>query len=283
MAYPAAEFRVVANNRIRSLLWPREHGAWGILLVPLVTGAGAAKGVGERLGLVLLLAVAALALFCLRTPVESLLGTTPMRAQTARERRAARSMIALMAAISALEVAVLLWFGNWDLLPVGLFAAAAFLVQTGVKKLGRAARMPAQMVGALGLTSTAAAACCIVAGRLDSNAFVLWLANWLFASDQIHFVQLRIHAARASGRAEKFAQGRAFVIGQFAMMLVLALVYWGGWLPATALVAFVPVLLRGFAWFFAKPQPLLVHRLGITELVHAITFGVLLIVGYRLG
>jgi YwiC-like protein len=283
MAYPAAEFRIAANGRIKALLWPREHGAWGILLVPLVTGAFAARGVGDRLGPVLLFAVAALGLFCLRTPVESLLGTTPMRAQTPRERKAAASMIAGMAVISGVALAVLLWLGNRGLLPVGLFAACAFAAQAGVKKLGRGARMPSQIVGALGLTSTAAAAYCIVTGRLDSNALVLWLANWLFASDQVHFVQLRIHAARASGWAERFAQGRVFFFGQVVMIIVVALFYWGGWLPRGAAVAFVPVSVRGFAWFFAKPRPLLVHRLGKTELAHAITFGVLLIVGYRLG
>src|ERR1019366_7623189 len=52
-------------------------------------------------------------------------------------------------------------------------------------KIGRAARMAAQMVGALGLTSTAPAAYYVVTGRLDAAAWALWLANWLFAGDQI--------------------------------------------------------------------------------------------------
>jgi len=30
----------LTRSRLRSLIWPREHGAWGLLLVPLVTGAG---------------------------------------------------------------------------------------------------------------------------------------------------------------------------------------------------------------------------------------------------
>jgi hypothetical protein len=283
MAQPVAEFRVVSSGRIKSLLWPREHGAWGILLVPLLTGALAAPGIGKRLGPVLLFTVAALALFCLRTPVESLLGTTPMRARTPRERKAAVSMIVVMSALAGVTVGALLWSGHRGLVPVGLLAAAAFVAQAGVKKLGRAARMPAQIVGAIGLSSTAAGAYYIVTGQLDRSAFALWLANWLFAYDQIHYVQLRIHASRARGWAERFAQGRAFFFTQFALMIALGLAYWFGLLPAPALLAFVPAVVRGFAWFGGRPKPLLVHRLGFTELAHAIVFGVIFILGYRAG
>ena len=57
--------------RQKSLIIPREHGAWGILLVPLVTGAvvGLAAG-GSGLSLAPL-TVAVLTLFWLRTLVES--------------------------------------------------------------------------------------------------------------------------------------------------------------------------------------------------------------------
>src|SRR5690349_4873943 len=68
--------------RRRALVVPREHGAWGMLLVPLVTGAAVGLLDGGRLAPVLLLLLAVLALFWLRTPVESWLGTNGIRAQT---------------------------------------------------------------------------------------------------------------------------------------------------------------------------------------------------------
>ena len=52
--------------------------------------------------------------------------------------------------------------------------------------------MPAQIIGAIGLTSTAAGAYYVASGTLDRTAVLLWIANWLFAADQIHFVQTRI-------------------------------------------------------------------------------------------
>jgi hypothetical protein len=59
--------------------------------------------------------------------------------------------------------------------------------------------MAAEVVGALALTSTAPAAYYVATGRLNHKAWILWLVNWLFAADQVHFVWLKIRGARAGG------------------------------------------------------------------------------------
>jgi hypothetical protein len=56
-----------------------------------------------------------------------------------------------------------------------------------------------------------------------------------------------------------------------------------GIFPRLAVVAFLPVLIRGLAWFAEKPSPLSVKRLGWTELAHAIIFGILLTTTFRLA
>jgi hypothetical protein len=69
-------------ERLRSFVLPREHGAWGILLVPLLTGAWI--GFATRRGIlpIILFVIASLALFCLRTPLEIRLGMSPLRMQS---------------------------------------------------------------------------------------------------------------------------------------------------------------------------------------------------------
>lgn len=271
------------SSRTRLLVWPREHGAWGILFIPLVTGAAVGLQHGSHYAGLALFAVAAFALFCLRTPVESLLGTTPMRAQTAEERRMVWLVVTAVSAIALAAVAALLLSGNnLLLLALGGAAGLLFIAQGFVRKLGRSGRMPAQLIGALGLTSTAAGAYYIVTGEFDQRALALWLANWIFAGNQVHFVQLRIHAARLATWSEKFARGRSFFAGQIAMLLVLVAGYGFHWLPGWALVAFLPVFVRGMMWFFRGPEQLDVHRLGFAELAHAIAFGVLLVVAFSL-
>ena len=138
------------------------------------------------------------------------------------------------------------------------------------------------MIGAIGLTSTAAGAYYVATGRLDRTAIALWLANWLFAGDQIHFVQLRIHSSRAAGFEEKVQQGLPFLLSQIALIAVVLAACRFGFFPSAAAVAFLPVLLRGTFWFLRKRQPLDVHKLGFTELGHSLLFGALLCTAFLL-
>ncbi|HYX69113.1 MAG TPA: YwiC-like family protein [Terriglobales bacterium] len=269
---------------MRSLVWPREHGAWGILLVPLATGAAVGLETGRGFFPLLLFTLAALALFCLRVPVEVLLETTPLRAQNPAERRTVLSYLCFFAAIATASLVLLFWKEHaYGLLLLGAAAAITFGAQAALRQLGRDTRMSSQLVGAIGLTSTAAGACYVAAGQLDIRALVLWAANWLFAANQIHYVQLRIRAARAASRSEKFVRGWVFLLGEAATALLVVLAWRFAVLPGWATLAFAPVLLRGAAWFLRPQTPLQVHRLGKQELVYAILFGLLLILALLLG
>ena len=265
------------NVRLRTMLIPREHGAWGMLLVPLATGAVAAMRHGVNAVALALFVVAALALFWLRTPVEAWFGTSALKAQTEEERSAVLKA-ALVAGVIALASIGWLFFAGLarGLLMIGCIAALAFAMQALVRKLGRKGRMPAQIIGAIGLTSTAAGAYYVATGRLDSVAVALWIANWLFASDQIHFVQVRIRSSRVVNIGQKLRHGYLFAVIQVVLLLVIVAGSRLGTWPAFTVLAFAPVLVRGTLWFVRGSQPLNVHWLGITELAHALIFGVLL-------
>ena len=269
------------NPRLKTMVVPREHGAWGMLLIPLLTGIVVAAPVGINPWTVALFLLASLALFWLRTPVEAWTGTSPIKAQSAQEIIIVRNTSIVLSAIALLSVVALCVAGYWSgLLLIGVFAAISFALQVVVKRAGRRGRMPAQLIGAIGLTSTAASAYYVATGRLDRIALALWLANWLFAGNQVHFVQLRIHAGRAITLREKLRLGRGFLVGQSVLLgCILALGY-AGILPWLAVLAFAPALLRGTLWLVRAPRPLHVHRLGFSELFQAILFGVLLCAAY---
>ena len=264
--------------RQKLLVLPPEHGAWGLLLIPLVTGAsvGLLGGNGWSLAP---LTIAALALLWLRTPIESWMGTAPVRAHAAREIRLVRNTAVGLAAISASALVWLFWGGrNRILLWIGAAAGLAFVSQAIVRQCrGQNARMAAQMIGAAGLTATAPAAYYAVTGTLGADAWFLWGANLLFAINQIHFVQLRIHAARAKNRGQKLLAGRGFLASQVILIALFAVICGLQVFPWYSALAFVPVLWRGFAWFTAEPRPLAVHTLGKSELGYACLFGVLLV------
>ncbi len=272
------------RERQRALIIPREHGAWGLLLVPMITGAGVAFRECIHIFPLILLSAAALALFWLRTPAESLLGTSAMRAQTSAEARTVKLAIALLGGIAAIALCGLLWAGkNSSLWPLGAVAAAAFIGQALLKRLGGHARMWSEMVGTIGLTAAAPAAYYVITGSFNATAWMLWLANILFAGDQIHYVQLRLHTAKVEGFRAKLSQGWAFALGQGLMTAMLTLACMSRLMPAIVSLAFAPLLFRGWFYFVQEPAPLIVRRLGWGEVKHAAAFCILFIGTYTLA
>lgn len=287
------------RERRRGLVIPREHGAWGLLLVPIATGAGLAFRESVHVLPLILLLTGALALFWARTPFESLLGTSAMRARTRGERRLVMNFIAGLGVVAAVSLGALLWNGkNSELWPLGIVAGLAFVVQGLLKQLGRRTpaksafaedgriwsargihrlRMLSEVVGIVGLTAAAPAAYYVITGRFDLTAWILWVANLIFAGNQIHYVQLRLHTARVEGLRAKLAQGWGFAAGQAGLTVALTMACAEGLLPKLASLAFAPLLFRGWFYFIQERKPLVVRRLGWTELAQGIAFGVLII------
>jgi hypothetical protein len=284
MAANVSQLGPATNSRISSLIAPREHGAWGLLLVPLATGAAVGLFAGGSALPLVTFTVAALALFWLRTPVESWLGTRLLRVQTQQERRAVGITILILAAVAAFALASLFRAGrNQRLLPLGAIALSAFVAQDLLRKRGRQTRMLAQVVGTIGLTVTAPAAYYLVTARLNGEALTLWMLNLLFATNQIHFVQLRIHSARISDWTQKFHFGRRFLFGEVLLASALILAWRLQLLPGLAALAFSPILIRGTVSLLERQKPLAVRRLGWTELAHAVVFAAWLTAGFYLG
>ncbi len=304
------------REHARSLILPREHGAWGLLLVPMVTGAGVAFRETSHFVPALLLLVATLALFCLRTPVESLLGTSALRAQTADERRSVAMVIAFLGAVAAVTLGTLLWARQNPLLwVIGAVAGAAFVLQALLKNMWRRPprpsreslprasgasregeaerprsthspkrfRMLSEIVGTVGLTASGPAAYYVITGRFGAMAWIVWIANLIFAGDQIHYVQLRIHTARIEGFRAKLKRGWAFAVGQLLMTVLVTLACLTGLIPAIASIAFSPLLFRGWYYFIQKPSPLVVRKLGWSELTQAAAFCVIFIAAFAIA
>ena len=266
------------RERNHALIVPREHGAWGLLLVPMVTAAGVAFRQSTNVFPFVLLLTAALALFWLRTPLESLLGISAIRAETKEERSSVAFVVLYLAIVALLASSMLLWAGQNPLLwLIGAAAGVAFVAQAVLRKMGRRTRMLSEIVGTIGLTASAPAVYYVITGKFGITGWMLWLANLTFAGNQIHYVQIRIHTAKLVGVRAKLARAWTFALGQLAMAAVLAVTCWLGWMPWLVLLAFVPLLLRGFYYFVQKPAPLRVRRLGWNELAQAIVFCVLFI------
>ena len=282
MADVAGSARAQTGSRVHSLVVPREHGGWGMLLIPLMTGALAGVPQAHALRDLLLFAVVSLSLFWLRTPLEALMGIGAIRAHTREERRAVLRAIAALLPIATLSGAALVWGGrNQGLFLLAAIAGASLVAQHSLRRLGRKTRAAAQMAGAIGLCSTAAGAFYVVTGVMDKRALALWFACWLFSCDQIHYVHLRIQNARTTGAPDRLSVSGRFLVGQILMLIAVALASLRGFLPSLAILAFLPVFFRAVFWLVEEGENLNVRWLGMTELMQGISFGVLLITTFH--
>ena len=270
--------------RRRALVWPREHGAWGILLVSLITGAAAGFSSPANFLRLLWLAFAATAAFSMRTPLENALPSSPLRPRSSAEWKWVKTAMAVYALSCVFALGMLVHEGALGLIWIpGAVAAGLFALQAMAKRFSRVGRLLGEIISAFGLTVAAMAAWAVAAGRFDPQAAVLWLMNGLFATNQILYVQFRIQEARGSKHSSR-SRVNAIFLAVEAFTVVLLIAAWrGSLIPGLALVAFLPVLARGTLWSFRRTkQPLQIHRLGKTELGHAILFGLLVIVAFRL-
>lgn len=269
-----------------ALVWPREHGGWGILFVALLTGIAVGTPLGANLQGEIWLLAAASALFCARTPIENaLFPGSPFRPRSTSELRWMAFVAATFSAIAGVAVAML--FGGP--LPPGLFAvillaAGIFVVQNALKMAGRHTRIVTQLTGAVGLTATAAMAYSVAAGRMDRVALILWAANGLFAINQILYVQLRVQQVKAANHKRALVNKRVFVGSEFLTATCLTFWWQIGWIPGAVLLAFVPALMRGAIWcLLPGNRSLDIRRLGKKELANGLAFAGLLFIAFRVS
>lgn len=274
------------HSSIWKLLIPREHGSWGLWITPMVSaaivamiGTAAQRSTGNlpppTPGPMLWFALMAAMAFMVYQPVEELMGLSLFKLRSRDEKRAALLWILLFSLLALGALLHLIRIGRGKLLWLALFGIACFGARAAMG-LERRFRVLKELIGALALSSSAIGIYYCASGHTDRTAAGLWLASWLFAVGQIEYVQLRIHtAARPDPQ-----RARRVLAFHLLLPIAVAAAWWFHSAPLWIIAAFVPALVRILWWQIAPPQKLNVRRLGVTELLLGITFGLLLAGAY---
>ena len=250
---------------------PREHGAWVMLLAPLVLGLAAA-GNAPLLPSVLLASVS-LSAFIAWEPAFRVLRGRPRpgdRAWTA----------ALLSVLAAASWALLYWGPGAGLLPLAAAGLAAGVAVGALRRLGRK-RLDRTVLGEVlavsGLTLTAPAAWVVATGELDSTAWWLWAASTAFFASGVMHVKTLMRCALHKSAWTREIHRRLCGPALLYHMLLGAAVVWaateqpkaGFWIAA----AYLPVVARGLYGGVrpARRMPRLV-RIGALESVYAVWF-----------
>lgn len=270
-----ANAAIVKTPSAGRLLVPREHGSWGIWILPLISGAVVGFSVSqERVAPLVWFYCMSACVFLLNQPLEVLLGLSILKIRNQHERRAVVAWLSGFGALAMLATVQLLQWGFVWLIALVFVGGIAF-AQRAFLGISRRYRVLKELIGTIALTSTAAGAYYVVTGGVNKTALLLWLASSLFAVGQIEYVQLRLRTASPRSRQKRYEAGRK-LLALHMVVILLALIYG----PILLALAFVPAALRIIVWMGSRPQPLHVHRLGWTELLQNVLFTALLIAAY---
>lgn len=269
------------RSQATKLLVPREHGSWALWLLPLITGAVVAIAThpGRSDGAIFWFCAASAAAFLAYQPLETLLGISPLKARSTEERQLVATWIIFTGFIAVTCAMQLLITGRGRVLFFALFAGACFAARMLFSRL-RALRVMRQVIGALALSSTAAASYYVISGKVDLTAIVLWAANWMFAAGQIEYVQLRVHTANVRSRAKKARSAWKVYLLHVAMILVTVVASATGYVPALCTLLFVPAIARLVVWTISQPAKVDFYALGFSELLQTVLFSSLLIISF---
>lgn len=203
------------------LLWPREHGAWAMLLLPFFAALAVARGVRwESLAAL----VAILGIFLAQEPLLVLL----RQRYVWKERRAAAdqavSSFLLTAVPAALAGCVLLWRLPWKpLAALGVVASVLLLLRI-VFTISRKQRFALlQVLEATGLSATALLGYLSARGALDLQALLVWAAFSLHHAAALFVIRARLEAI-VSTRSQTGMERRFRVAawaGQVALLVAI--------------------------------------------------------------
>lgn len=258
---------------------PREHGAWAMLLIPLVTGLVVARHWGLEGPLFL---GACLALYIARQPVTMLAKILKEPASQAPARLLAWLGIYLLAGLG-FGAPLLFTYGRWLLLPwAALFAAFTVLhIYLRKHKLDRTPAGELTTIAGLALTAPGAY---YVAGGLELQALHLWVLTTLYSGASVFYVRMKMRqrALRrpAASFGERLSLGRTSLIYVVALAAVLlSLITFAG-APVLLAIAFLPLVIKIFHAILAGGPDVNIRTIGWTEVAHSVGFTLLLVGAY---
>jgi hypothetical protein len=228
---------------------PREHGAWGILLIPFATTCAIRGAFDVKLALLLASAL------CFYTARASFL------------KRNVKWTVLLFAGSAACLAPLLLVWRLWWLVALGIPVAPWAFRRTEHSVLR-------QLLAVSGLSLTAPAAWYVATGRLDRDAGFLWTLNVLYFAGGLFYVKM--HLAAAIRRKPLETMRQKLRIGAGVLIYHSALAAIGVMLWPVGLV-FAPAVVRAIIGVWRLSPTLRIKRLGWTEVAYSLVFAVALI------
>ena len=271
--------------RVGTPLVPNDHGAYAMLLLPMLLGfiLGAIRSAELNADLLIASVLFAVSLICLFFASEPVSVIFKPRASTAARRRASLWLgIYLLVAVLAGAPLLLVW-ERWALGWFVLLAGALMLFFLVAVKLRKQRSMGVRLPGIAGLTLSAPAVYYVATGSLDATAWGLWAACVVYFVGTFFNVRAWFEANKAKKGGASDPQLPGWLVASLLLYIVVgAITMWAcvvlGALPWAAVLAFVPSLLRAGWTLWRTPAHIPIKVVGLIEFALSSIFALLLIV-----
>lgn len=266
-------------QRGRLLLLPREHGAWGIVLIPFLTAAAITKQLTPE---VLLALVAVLLVFIGRYPLELLL----IPVANHRAGHPARQRVWLSFWVYALAAAVtgfvlVAVYELYALLWLALLGGLFFALRVWQGRHGADRDMVAEVFGSVGLTLSALVAWVAATGGVDSTGWLVWILHAAFFGSGIVYVKSRIRTRLAMHNPEAARTAGCSMCFQLLVLLFVVALVFARWVAPLVVVPFALASLRA-AWGLHDHSSFVLRRLGWNEMALSVVFAAFVAMSFLL-
>jgi hypothetical protein len=250
---------------------PKEHGAWAILIAPIVVGLIGAPAVSPAAATLFVLG--SLAVFLSRTPLQVLLAKP-------RDRQAQAWLVFYAALTAGAFIPLILLLGCWKLLyfavPSGLLLAENILAN----KSGKRFSAFNEAAGVFGLCLGAPAAYYAASFTLDARAWSLWLLCSVYYLGPIFHVKMaalqhRAVADPAAVPAIAVMRRRSTVYHALSLAGVAAWAASGG-VPFAVAIPFAAALAKTVQRGLRPPARVDFKALGYSEVGYSALFVVVM-------
>ena len=244
---------------------PREHGAWAMWIVPMLSAAI----VTRFSAIFFLLFVCFALLYTVHHPIVMMLKRKRIADTGDMKQVIAVALPAVLIGIA------LVWFG--DLVWLLLFGAAeiaifTFSVKSFLDRERRSVFNELTVVAAL--TLSAPAGYYAITGKLDLVAAVLYALNFLFFGSSIFYVKARIEFLRFKGEWKSEAKKARAMMIAYHLFLVLAVASaaYFGIMSIWILLGFVPMLVQVAVGMLSGKTKMNFTRLGFALVAQSVIF-----------
>lgn len=275
------------RRRKITLVFPREHGAWAMLLVPFV--AGLAAGVNDHWTAAAatagLLGLAGIIFLHLGRP--SLIRLLKRRMANGSFGQDSLPLAAGFAALFLPGVAIILLLGlaagYSGLFWFALGAASLAALHTSFSLRHRDRSAVAELIGVLLLTMSAPLGFYLGNGALKTESLLLWFLTWLYFGASIFVVKARLRGAASRSRltpAKKLRLGYKIVVYLAFMAAAISTMVITDLVPAAVALAYIPALLWSLISVASIGSELRVKQEGVIQTALAIWFLVVLMAAF---